>query len=212
MMLRLARNGCALVALGALAFAAGCGEDADSPQPTVTREAATPTATAQDSDGTPTTGIEAVDRAINAVLASDRDGLLAQVSLTSIACVATAEGIGGPPLCRPGEAEGTEVDVLPMGTCEGFYLREDEIPQSLESLNFDAAEVYGVYPAPAEFFPPGGDYVLVFEHGEGATGSSAFELIVSDAGIVGMLLGCAQTPAQMVEFQRLADPILPPAD
>jgi hypothetical protein len=76
----------------------------------------------------------------------------------------TADGLGGPPKCAAGEAEGTLVEVFPVGEAEGYFVRPEEIDRTLE---FTVDALYAVYrPAPGrdpvEHWPVG-EYALLFE-------------------------------------------------
>jgi hypothetical protein len=73
-----------------------------------------------------------------------------------------AEGLGGPPKCREGEAEGTPMEVLPFLGSEGSYLRREEIGNW---QGIDVSALYAVYEVSsdvlAEEYFPAGEYVLV---------------------------------------------------
>jgi hypothetical protein len=76
----------------------------------------------------------------------------------------TADGLGGPPKCTDGEAEGTLVEVFPVGGTESHFVRPEEIERTLQ---FTVDGLYAVYwPAPsvdpAEHWPVG-EYALLFE-------------------------------------------------
>jgi hypothetical protein len=66
-------------------------------------------------------GIEAVDRVIDAVSRGDEDGLLALLRSQKTACT-TQTGAGGPPKCRDAREElvpdGTLIDAFPLSSCE----------------------------------------------------------------------------------------------
>jgi hypothetical protein len=156
----------------------------------------------------PHTGIAAVDAAIDAALSRDIDALRQAIVYTPAACVTEPEGPGSPPTCRPGESEGTLVDVLPSAQCEGFFSRPDAI--DLDGVfNVSVMGLYGVYRTPADFFPPGA-YAVVFTQNRPGIDEAGRELVMTDAGIVGINYGCGETPQQMVEFQHLTDTIIPP--
>ena len=59
---------------------------------------------------------------------SDRASL---VSYTTTACT-IADGLGGPPKCEDGEAEGTLVEVLPVLGGEGTFSRSESIESAFE--------------------------------------------------------------------------------
>jgi len=84
------------------------------------------------------TGMQEIDQVLDVVASGDAEGLRALVQFTSAECT-LQEGLGGPPKCRAGEAEGTPVDVLPFLGPEGSFLRKDEIG------NWPGIEVSGLY-------------------------------------------------------------------
>lgn len=150
------------------------------------------------------------------MLARDLGALRALVRFTPTPCVINPEGLGAPPTCRDGEAAGTAVDVLPIAQCEGFFSRPDELNLDGLLLGLDgvpsvAINLYAAYRAPADVFPPGKYFVIFSARAPGATDAPrGFALTMSDEGVTGIHHGCAQTPAQMVEFQRLTDAIVAP--
>ena len=58
------------------------------------------------------TGVPVVDEVIAAYLAGDTVALVALVDFAVTPCT-HANGLGGPPKCAEGQAEGTEVEVFP---------------------------------------------------------------------------------------------------
>ena len=121
-----------LVPFLALAALACEGEEQAQPTATPTPVASpAPTATATPTAAVPS-GVQAI---IDAALSGDPQELLPLVGYTKIGCITTPQGIGQPPLCREGEAAGTPVDVLSLGTCEGEYRRSDEVGGMLALLS-----------------------------------------------------------------------------
>ena len=84
------------------------------------------------------TGIEQVDRVLEAVASGDPQALRAVVEFTNVVCT-QQDGLGGPPKCREGETEGTSMEVLPFITSEGSFIRKNEIE------NWTGIDVSGVY-------------------------------------------------------------------
>lgn len=83
-------------------------------------------------------GIGEVDKVINAVASGDPQLLRSLVKFTTAKCT-LLDGLGGPPKCRAGEAEGAPVEVLPFLGAEGSFIRKDEIE------NWQGIEVSGLY-------------------------------------------------------------------
>jgi hypothetical protein len=85
------------------------------------------------------------------------------IQYITVGCT-TADGLGGPPKCTSGQAEGTLVEVFPISEAEGHFARPDEIDRTLE---FTVDGLYAVYrPVPGrdpiEYWPVG-EYALLFE-------------------------------------------------
>ncbi len=198
-----------------LAAFTGCGADDAKPSltPVTTSAPSAPAATPAAPAATPRaghTGVASIDAAIDAMLITDLSALRAMIRFTPTPCVISPEGLGALPTCRPGEAEGTAVDVLPIAQCEGFFARPDEL--ALDGVPSLAVRLYAVYRAPADVFPPGKYFVLFSARAPGAADAvRGFALVMTDDGITGIHFGCAQTPEQIVEFQRLTDAIVAPA-
>ena len=128
------------------------------------------------------TGIEEVDRVLDAVASGDQQALLSVVQFTEAKCT-HAQGLGGPPKCREGEEEGTSMEVFPFLGGEGSYLRKDEIGNWHE---IDASALYSVYEVnPAnviqeEYFPAGEYVILLID----STNGEPVALRVAEGGIV----------------------------
>ncbi len=155
------------------------------------------------------TGIEGVDAVVDAVLSGDPEALRSFVRFTSIACTTNPLGLGGPPLCRPGEADGTLVDTFPIGTVEGYYLPADEIDDFLRSLTSYEISLYAVYLAPADSWLPG-DYVALCSRDIRGTGVIGEELLISDGRLVGAKAIYQVPPEQVAQYERFGKVILPP--
>ena len=115
------------------------------------------------------TGIADIDAVIAAVESGDPQQLRDLFRFTSIACT-NADGLGGPPKCREGEAEGTLVDVLPFLGSEGSFLHKENIS------NFPGVNVVGVSAAYkvseaaySEEAYPAGEYAVLFKGAENQT-------------------------------------------
>lgn len=108
------------------------------------------------------TGIADVDAVLAAVESGDAQALRDLVRFTTIGCVKT-DGMGGPPKCQDGEAEGTLVHVLPFMGIEGSFVYESDLPNLLFS---DVLGIYAVYAvsesAYSEEAYPAGKYAVMF--------------------------------------------------
>src|SRR5688572_2427635 len=107
-------------------------------------------------------GIEEIDNVIAAVANGDLQLLRSFVKFTLAKCT-LLDGLGGPPKCRAGEAEGTPVEALPFLGSEGSFIRRDEIEiwQGIE-----VSGLYAIYRVSAavqsEEYYPAGEVAIIF--------------------------------------------------
>ena len=134
------------------------------------------------------------------------------VQTVTVGCT-TADGLGGPPKCAAGEAEGTLVEVFPIAGAEGYFVRPEEIERTLE---FTVDGLYAVYQPvpgadPVEYWPVG-EYALLFERQMNDL-SQPVTLFVQDGKIV--RLGFAShpmDPAQSLSAIALDHILIPPEE
>lgn len=156
------------------------------------------------------TGIETVDRVLDAVERSDIQDMRTQVEFLTAPCT-KLEGFGGPPKCREGEAEGTPVEALAFLGLEGGHLSKDEIEDWLWTGVSGLYAVYDVNAAviTSEQYYPIGKYVILFVTGEN---EPAVALRIGERGIVRVDYIFDSSPASLaalVEREAL-NVILPP--
>ena len=114
--------------------------------------------------GTPRnlTGIPELDQIVSIVLNGNFDEQQSLIEFSEMGCT-YMEGLGGPPKCEAGEAEGSPVEVLPFLGPEGHFIRKADI-DTWKGLNvtglFAAYEVSDNAYSDANY--PAGDYALVF--------------------------------------------------
>ena len=117
-------------------------------------------------------GIEEVDNVINAVAGGDPQLLRSLVKFTTAKCT-LLDGLGGPPKCREGEAEGASVDVLPFMGGEGSFIHKDEIEnwQGIEASGLSA--IYRVSAdVKSEEYYPAGEIAIIFAEPENRPAAS----------------------------------------
>jgi len=128
------------------------------------------------------TTMEEIDTILAAVNSNDKQKLTDLFSYTTIACKTIVNGLGGPPPCREGEAEGTLVEVLPVLSSEGTYLHQDEISNW---PGLDVAGLYAVYQVSESAYSdenfPKGDYAVILVGKENQPG---IVLQIKNRGIV----------------------------
>jgi len=108
------------------------------------------------------TGISEIDPVLAAVESGDPQELRSLIQYTTAPCT-WKEGLGGPPKCREGEAEGTILEVLPFLGSEGSFIRKGE---SASWPGIDASALYAVLrvadnAAGEQYYLPG-EYVAYF--------------------------------------------------
>jgi len=108
------------------------------------------------------TGIPDLDQIVQIVLNGSLDEQRSLIKFSEMGCT-FADGLGGPPKCNAGEAEGTPVEALPFLGPEGHMIRKADI-NTWEGLN--VKELFAAYQvsdmAYSDEYYPAGDYALVF--------------------------------------------------
>lgn len=107
-------------------------------------------------------GIEEIDNVLSAVASGDVQLLRSLVKFTTAKCT-LLDGLGGPPKCRQGEAEGAPVGVLPFLGSEGSFIRKDEI-ENWQGI--EVSDVYAIYRVSADVQSeenyPAGEIAIIF--------------------------------------------------
>jgi hypothetical protein len=108
------------------------------------------------------TGIADIDTVIDIVLNGNPKDEFQLLQFTKMACTHT-EGLGGPPKCKEGEAEGTKIEVFPFLGPEGHHMRYE----NLDTWNgIPATGLYAVYRVSSQVYSdeyyPAGEYAIVF--------------------------------------------------
>jgi hypothetical protein len=107
---------------------------------------------------------EELEPILRAMLGGSLDEQLTVIKYSRIACV-IVEGLGGPPPCPEGVAEGTEIEVLPTLGSEGSFVAPENMQPFLNhSILKSLYAVYRVEPNPnIEPYFPEGVYAMLFE-------------------------------------------------
>lgn len=159
------------------------------------------------------TGIRELDELIAIVLSNDTEEKAAKVQFATAGC-SDAMALGGPPNCKEGQEEGTNVDYLPvLGPGEGSPILPENID---EVLDFQVDSLYAVYrrvnsPVTDLYYPPG-TYGLVFiTNPEGQT--TQYILVhANDVGQIVRLDFFPWTPEDIIEREADQLLILPPEE
>lgn len=140
------------------------------------------------------TRIPELDELTHIILTRDQAALLEHIHLLDTHCT-HQEGLGGPPPCAEGQAEGTPVQVLPIIASHGYYIPKED----LDELKIDVHALYAAYRMPegstryGEDWPRA-DYGLIFEN----TGTVPWNITVAvkDGQIVWIANNLGQTPEE----------------
>lgn len=172
---------------------------------TATTPAGTPTQVSVDGE----TGNEDIDELIAAVLDGDMGTLVERAQVVTLACT-TSPGAGGPPQCAAGELPGAQVEVFPFATCQGEYVRQQDLngvfARELEDVG---AEIYAVFELEDEGTPqfPLGTHGILFET-EGRGGSGPQGVLIGtneDGDVISLYRGCQATAEQLYDERRDPD-------
>jgi hypothetical protein len=108
------------------------------------------------------------------------------------------QGLGGPPECPAGVADGTSFDAISGAQCEGYYRLRPADGSDIRFAAGPADRLYAVVRLPAgQAYPPGAAYMLIFVSPDRPEFGKA---VYANAGkIVGDWGGCATSPAEMLK-------------
>jgi len=163
---------------------------------------------AADTQSEGSTGIPELDQLATAILSNDLGARRALVQYTEAGCT-NVQGLGGPPKCDPGQAEGTPVAYLPvLGPGEGVPVLPEAVD---ETLDFPVESLYAAYrradePIRDVYYPPG-EYGLFFTMGEG---EEVIQYVLVHADMAGRIvrldyLACpVSSTGQIIEMEGLA--------
>jgi len=141
-------------------------------------------------------GVPAIDALVELVTARDIDALAEAAALLTLDCATNPGGVGGPPTCAPGVADGTPVEVFPVATCELGYAETRDVRANLELAltgpvvaNPRALSLYAVFlsdDTQPETFPRG-EWTLVFAD---STGLGRAFFLDGEGRFVQLWVGC----------------------
>ena len=150
-------------------------------------------------------GVEMIDRVLSAVYTNNAADLHGLLSFEMAPCT-TAEGLGGPPKCREGEAENTQLEVHPSLGAEGSFVRRSELPADYLAGPFNLIAVYEVKAdVVQEAYYPAGKWGIVLSKLEPSGTTLYYTLLVDESGIVRV-----DTDAPGNEFRDAGNFLLPP--
>lgn len=112
-----------------------------------------------------------VNATINQLLDRDIEALTEKIQLLDVPCT-TADGLGGPPKCPPGFAQGTVLTIFPVSCGEGSYIGPEPERVAAAIINYPEPQLFSVIllepREDIEWYFPNGVYsvILTFETGE----------------------------------------------
>jgi hypothetical protein len=164
---------------------------------------------------TPTPGFVQLARIILHTARDNRLDLVEELSKFSpVPCTTKVQGAGGPPACRAGEADGTPVNVMFGSSCEGYYVRQNELSFERFSLvTTDGAPIYGMYRTASSNVAtawPQARYAVVLKQAMPDGRVNALALFTDEQAIVGFMQACGETPEYFVQKQKLTDVLSEP--
>jgi hypothetical protein len=174
----------------------------------------------QTAPGARTSGVQIVDGIIAAMRARDAVALIALTDFDTVECTAEQTGIGGPPLCAPGEPVGTTVGVIWGASCEGYPIRREEVLAAYQRLLEQQRDVFAVTDrgeGESQYSFGRGRYELVFS---GAVDPAAppiarstrnVALTATQAGVTTLRFGCGPAqPQALISPGRTPDWLIAP--
>ncbi|MBA4179919.1 MAG: hypothetical protein C0506_04955 [Anaerolinea sp.] len=149
------------------------------------------------------TGDTAIDAVIAALEAGDKEAVARIAQFQAVPC-SNEPGLGGPPNCSRDMAEGTLIEAMPGGACEGGWWLKDEFlsPAGLSRLveTYTGPLLYAVYRPPSSMQRrwPEGEVIIVYARDLGF-GRFAQTVGVTDGRIVSTWGGCGTKPEDILK-------------
>ncbi len=139
----------------------------------------------------PLIGIEIVDAAAKAVVASDIGSLTKLLLPETIPCSDVSRPGPLRPRCQEGQDEGTLVQALLRTGCSSDLVQIDRLESEFDQVLSKGFQLEAVFQPPAAYYPPGGDYIVVFNKVvPDASFPQRIGLVVTDQGIIAVKLEC----------------------
>lgn len=153
------------------------------------------------------TGNPEYDTVIASLESGDLEAIAALIEWRKVECKAgPPQGIGGPPQCPDGVADGTPIDVIPGAACEGYWhIRLNDGGRANLAIG-TADRLYAVIKNDADSFWRGSDAGIIYVNPERPEWGKAIYL--ANGRIVGDWSGCGTSPAEIAN--RGASVIFPP--
>jgi hypothetical protein len=204
--LRLKRAALALCGAGIVASAIACGGGGGS-QYAQSTDLTSPTvrATPEPISASDAAKVYAV---VDALKTKDVAKIRPHAGLRKIGCTTEPAGPGSAPTCQGDEKEGDQIDAFYYATCEGAYLRAAQIDEPLQVLaNVD---ISGVYRIPKRGNASYQYSIVLIDHASARDGY-AWEAIIDNGEMIGLLFSCSLSPEDLLKTRRYTDVVPTPA-
>ncbi len=152
---------------------------------------------------------ESVRAAIDAVENGDAASLASQVVYSRIQCT-TSAALGGPPECGPGQAAGTEVEVMPASGCgEASYVQSGSEPVAFENFLAGEIQLHAAYRSDGgDLFTANYAVLLTSTSTSGPfPGPQGRAIFLNDEGVTGLFFGCNNTVDEIQSRFATGEPL-----
>ena len=193
----------------ALVLAACGGGSGGQPAATAPSTTAAPVSTAAAVVDDRRSGIPALDAALDALFSGDRAAVASLIAFTPTDCMAEPPGLGSPPMCPEGIADGTTIDVFPASNCHGYYVFPEDMDNKVDTMTARGAELYEVYEV-SDSYPPGTHAAVYTGAIADARPDDAYVVFITRGRITGYKSGCSTTPADFGARRPVETRLVPP--
>ena len=143
---------------------------------------------------------------VDALRTKDLTEIRPHVGFRKIACAANSND-PSVPTCQSGEEDGDQIDAFYYGTCQGEYLRPVDVDEPLNVLT--DMDVYGAYRIPKKGDSPY-QYSIVLVDNASERDGAAWEAVIDDGEVIGLLFSCSLSPEDLVAVRRYTDAVPTP--
>jgi hypothetical protein len=147
-----------------------------------------------------------VSGVVDALRSRDLSKIRPFVGFRKIACVAYASDVGAPK-CQGNEKDGEQIDAFYFASCEGGYVRPPDVDEPLQVLT--QTDVYGAYRLPKKDGSPY-EYSIVLVDRASVRAGSAWETIIDNGQMIGLLFSCTLSPEDLVAARHYTSVVVAP--
>ncbi len=154
----------------------------------------------------PTKERAVLDSLIAALRSGGVEAIRPYISFKTVGC--SEQASSSVPACKPGEQSDTLTPVFYLSNCESGYLEPDQIQEPLQRMA--AMKLSAVYRLPPQA-QSSGQFSVVLIDSTAENAGKAWEAIVDDGHIVGLIYSCALTPEELLAARHYTDAVVLPA-